>query len=472
MIPRVVAAGLGPAGPDLMTAATLDALARIPHRWLRTGRHPAASAVPDAATFDVLYEGSTTLEEVYQRIVEDLVEAAAAHGEVLYLVPGSPVVAERTVQLLRDDPRVEVDVLPAVSFLDLAWSRLGIDPVASGVRLVDGRCFAEEAAGERGPLLVAQCDSAFVLGDLKLSVDEPPATVTVLQRLGLPDEVVLQVTWEELDRAVEADHLTSVWIPELAVPVGRELVRFDELVRTLRQRCPWDREQTHASLTRHLLEEAYEAVEAIEGLEEPGGPEHLEEELGDLLFQILFHTTLAAEKGWFTVADVARGIHDKLVRRHPHVFGSVDAATAGEVVANWDRIKAEEKGRASVMEGIPSALPSLLHAAKVQRRAASLGFDWATVEGAYPKVAEELEELKAEPSQDELGDLLFAVVNVARHLDLDPEAALRGATAKFKDRFTAVEALAAARGLDLGALDLPGLDALWEEVKAAGRRGP
>jgi tetrapyrrole methylase family protein/MazG family protein len=471
---RVVVGGLGPAGPDLLTAATLDAVGRVPRAFLRTARHPAAAAVPHAASFDDVYERASTIDDVYAGIVDALVEAAAREGEVLYLVPGSPSVAERTVELLRADGRVAVEVLPALSFVDLAWDRLGVDPVAAGARLVDGRRFAQEAAGERGPLLVAQCDSSLVLSEVKLAVDDPPATVTVLQRLGLPDEAVREVAWHDLDREVEADHLTSLWIPALAAPVGRELVAFAELVRTLRQRCPWDREQTHATLTRHLLEEAYETVEAIEALGDPPAAEgmaHLEEELGDLLFQVYFHATLAAEEGHFTLADVARGISDKLVSRHPHVFGTVQADTPGEVMRNWDRIKTEQKGRASVMDGIPSALPSLLHAAKVQRRAASLGFDWASVEGAYPKVSEELEELRAEPSEEELGDLLFAVVNVARHLDLDPEAALRGATVKFRDRFAAVEALARDRGLDLAALDLAGLDALWDEVKAAGRTG-
>ncbi|MFP5376947.1 MAG: nucleoside triphosphate pyrophosphohydrolase [Acidimicrobiia bacterium] len=470
MTPRVVVGGLGPAGPDLLTAATLAAVARAPRAFVRTARHPAAAAVPRAVPFDAVYEEAHTLEEVYASIVDALVEAAGEEGEVLYLVPGSPSVAERTVELLRADARVVVEVLPALSFVDLAWDRLGVDPVAAGARLVDGRRFAQEAAGERGPLLVAQCDSALVLSEVKLAVDDPPPSLTVLQRLGLPDESVREVAWHDLDRVVEPDHLTSLWIPSLADPVGRELVAFAELVRTLRQRCPWDREQTHASLTRHLLEEAYEAVEAVEALDGAGaaGMAHLQEELGDLLFQVCFHATLAAEAGHFTLADVARGIHDKLVSRHPHVFGAVRADTAGEVMANWDRIKAEEKGRASVMEGIPAALPSLLHAAKVQRRAASAGFDWESVDGAYPKVAEELEELRADPSEDELGDLLFAVVNVARHLGLDPEAALRGATVKFRDRFSAVEALARRRGLDLASLGLDAVDALWDEVKAAG----
>lgn len=469
MTARVVVAGLGPAGPELLTAATTEAIRRIADQFLRTNRHPAAAAAPRALSFDSLYEQAATFDEVYVGIAEALVAAAlgAPSGEVLYLVPGSPVVAEHTVELLRTDERVELVVLPAVSFLDLAWARLGVDPLAAGVRLVDGRRFAEEAAGERGPLLVAQCDSALVLSDVKLAVEDPPASVTVLQRLGLPDEAVFEVAWEDLDRVVKPDHLTTLWIPSLAAPVGRELVRLAELVRTLRERCPWDREQTHASLTRHLLEEAYETVEAIESLD--SGPEsmaHLEEELGDLLFQVYFHATLAAEEGHFTLADVAQGLHDKLVHRHPHVFASVQADTAGEVEANWDRIKTAEKGRESVMDGIPSALPSLLHAAKVQRRAASIGFDWESVEGAYPKVTEELDELRADPSEEELGDLLFAVVNVARHLGFDPESALRGATAKFRRRFATVEIQSRQRGSDPATLDQ-----LWEEAKALEVKG-
>lgn len=454
MTPRVVVAGLGPAGPDLLTVATQAAVERIPHRFVRTTRHPVT--VPGAMSFDSLYESARSLDDVYLAMVETLVAAAAEHGEVLYLVPGSPAVAERSVALLRDDERVEVAVLPALSFLDLVHARVG-----AGARLVDGHRFAVEAAGETGPLVVSQCDSRVVLSDIKLAVDDGPL-VTVLQRLGLPDEAVFEVAWDDLDRAFEPDHLTTLFVPGLASPVAAELVRFAELVRTLRERCPWDREQTHRTLTRHLLEETYETLEAIEA----GDPAHLCEELGDVLFQVFFHATLGAEAGEFDLADVARGIHDKLVRRHPHVFGAVEADTAHAVVANWEQIKKAEKGRSSMMDGIPGDLPSLLHAHKVQRKAASVGFDWPSVDDVYPKVAEELAELRADPCDEELGDLLFAVVNVARHLDIDPEAALRGATAKFRDRFRGVEALAAERGIDMAGAGLDVLDALWDEVKA------
>ncbi|MEO6120926.1 MAG: MazG family protein [Acidimicrobiales bacterium] len=431
MTSRVVVAGLGPAGPDLVPVATHSAAQRVEQVFLRTARHPAASAfVAGATTFDDVYEKAASLPAAYRSMVEKLTAAAARHGEVLFLVPGSPSVAERTVELLRGVPDIAVEVIPAPSFLDLAWDRLGIDPVRSGVRLVDGQRFAEEAAGERGPLLVAQCDSVEVLSDIKLAVDDhtggadgpPPGPVTVLQRMGLQDESVYQVDWADLDRAVVPDHLTTLWVEELAAPVGRELVAFGELVRTLRQRCPWDREQTHQSLSRHLIEEAYETVEAIDS----GDPDHLAEELGDVLFQVFFHARLAAEAGQFTVADVARGISDKLVRRHPHVFADVTADTPAEVTANLEAIKGAEKGRVSVMDGIPAALPSLLHALKVQRRAATAGFAWSAA---------------ADRSADApLGDRLFALVDAAHQADIDPEAALRRTTRAFLDRFLAWEA--------------------------------
>jgi tetrapyrrole methylase family protein/MazG family protein len=482
---RIVVVGLGPGAPGLLTAETMAAIDGIAVRFLRTSRHPSAGAVPDGRSFDWVYEQASRLDEVYQSIVGILIEAAQEHGEVLYAVPGSPVVGERTVELLQGDSRVEVAILAAMSFLDLAWARLSIDPLALGVRLVDGHRFTTEAAGERGPLLVAQCDSQAVLSDIKLAVDHDVAagatpSVTVLQRLGLPDEAVFTVAWDELDRTVDPDHLTSLWIPVLASPVAAELVRFDELVHTLRARCPWDQEQTHQSLKRHLLEETYEVLEAIEGLGvDFEGADHLEEELGDLLFQVFFHATLAGEEGLFDLADVARGIRNKLVHRHPHVFGDVEARTAGQVMRNWEQIKQLEKGRQSVMEGIPSHLPALMYAHKAQRKAASVGFDWNGVDGAWPKIAEEMAELEAAVAavagpevssgevEEELGDLLFAVVNVARHLDVDPESALRLATAKFRDRFMAVERLAADRGLELRSLDLAALDALWDEVKAS-----
>jgi len=451
-LPTVVVVGLGPAGPELVTPATTGALSRVPVRFVRTRRHPAATIVADARSFDDVYERAERLEEVYPAIVESLVGAAAEHGEVLYAVPGSPAVAERTVELLRGDDRVTLEILPAMSFLDLVWARLGVDPVTAGVRIVDGQRFAVDAAGSRGPLLVAQCDSVEVLSEVKLALDagiEPcldaRAEVTVLHHLGLPDELVRTVPWTELDRVVEPDHLTSLWIPVLAAPVTGEVERCVELVATLRRECPWDREQTHTSLTRHLLEETYEVLDAIDALDPDAGTgyEHLAEELGDLLFQVLFHATLAAEAGQFTLADVARTVHDKLVVRHPHVFppgGGERVAVSGpdDVVRNWERIKQTEKGRESIFDGIPNHLPALLYALKVQRKAATLAD--AGVEVAAPRPLDEAVSAAAErPDPATVGELLFSVVALAGRHGVDPEAALRAAAVHHRDTTRARE---------------------------------
>jgi len=503
--PRIVVVGLGPGSHDHVTIETREAIARAEHRYLRTAIHPSAGLVPDATTFDHLYDAADTFDDVYTDIATSLIRAADEHGEILYAVPGSPLVLERTVRYLREAQQadeVELVVLPAMSFLDVAWARLGVDPVEAGVRLVDGHEFATAAAGERGPLLVAHTHANWVLSDIKLAVDEAAGdeAVTILHALGTPDEQIVEVAWADLDRTIDADHLTSLWIPNLAAPVGAAYVRFHALTRTLREQCPWDIEQTHDSLIPHLLEEAYEVVDAIHALDDhalddgettaaatdsidPDSTDpdaDLIEELGDLLYQIEFHATIAEQEGRFTIADVANGIHDKLVRRHPHVFGDLvgnDLDTA-EVLSNWDDIKRHEKSRTSVFDGIPRSMPALAYAAKVGSKASKVGFDWPDVGGAFPKIAEETAELHEamhHPDDDEsgdaarlgeLGDLLFAIVNVARHLRIDPELALRAAADKFRARFEGVERLARERSIELRGADLATLDALWDEVKA------
>ncbi|MGI8755832.1 MAG: MazG family protein [Acidimicrobiales bacterium] len=454
--PRIVVVGLGPGDPALVTAGTLAAIEAHPTRFLRTARHPSVYLVGEAASFDHHYDQADTFEEVYQRIVVDLVAAARQHGVVLYAVPGSPRVLERTVDLLvaaaERDGGFEVEVVPAMSFVELAWVRLGIDPYERGVRLVDGHRFALAAAGERGPLLVAHCHNRRVLSDIKLAVEEGPSEpVVVLQRLGLPEEAITTVAWADLDRTVEPDHLTSIYVPALAVPVAGEVAAFVDLVATLRAECPWDAEQTHRTLSRHLVEETYEVLEALDEVGD-GGPDtdpvayaHLEEELGDLLFQIVFHSTLATEAGAFGLAEVARGIHEKLVHRHPHVFsrqteGLVEVAGADDVVANWEQIKKAEKGRTSVFDGIPKDLPALLYALKVQKKAQALGVDLTE---AVPSLGEAASLVAGDgQAVDEgaIGSVLMAAVATARTAGVDPESALRTAATHLRVRAASREA--------------------------------
>jgi tetrapyrrole methylase family protein/MazG family protein len=482
MTARVVIVGLGPGPRNTVTQATLEAIERIDVQFVRTKRHPTADLMPRATSFDSLYDTLPTFEDVYREITEAVVAAALQHGEVLYAVPGSPLILESSVAQLRADSRIEVHVLPALSFLDLAWEALGIDPVNAGVRLIDGHRFALEASGERGPLLVAQVHADWVLSDVKLSHESANGNepVVLLHHLGLPDQRVEHTTWQELDRVLPADHLTTLYIPQMAEPVAGELARLHQLARTLREQCPWDREQTHDSLIKHLIEETYEVVDAIEALDadDPATDEAFIEELGDLLYQVEFHATIAEQQGRFSMADVARSIHDKLVRRHPHVFGDVVANSANDVVQTWDEVKREEKksvdgAASSTFTGVAKSGPSLQYATKIQKRAADVGFDWPNADGAFEKIIEESAEIRQavalnsdpETVRMELGDLLFSVVNLSRHLGHDAEQALRGASDKFRHRFEQVEQLALSRGIDLTNAPLEQLDALWDEVK-------
>lgn len=483
---RVVAVGLGPAGADLLLPRARQAIERIPVRFARTARHPAVDDLRaegiEFDSFDDLYAAAERLEEVYAGIVERLVEAAGIHGEVLYAVPGSPAVAERSVALLLGS-QVEVEMVPGLSFADLAWSRLGVDPLA-GARVVDGREIEDTPV--TGPLLIAQCDSLLVLSQVKLALLErfrPETPVVVLQRLGLPDEAVVTVPLVELDRSVEPDHLTSVFVeagPEdAAAEAAAEFARFVAVVERLRAPggCPWDAEQTHRTLVRYAIEEVYELVEALEALpaEAPGGEvdahayRRVEEELGDVLAQVVIHATLAREAEAFTVGDVVRRVREKLVRRHPHVFGEAVVEGAEEVTRNWERIKRDEKGTGSLMAGLPGHLPALLYAHKLFRKAASGGLPLMTEAEAARAAVEAVGRLEAagtDEAEHWAGEALAALTLLARHKGFDAEAALRGWAGRFRRRFQAMERLAAERGVAPEALAPEEAGALWVEAGA------
>lgn len=259
-----------------------------------------------------------------------------------------------------------------------------------------------------------------------------------------------------------------------------EMQSLVETIWRLRQPdgCPWDRKQTHESIGKNMIEEAYEALDCIEA----GDEAHLREELGDVLMQVVLHAQIAADAGAFTMADVARDINDKLIRRHPHVFGECSADSADEVLAIWDSVKLAEKGAKDadaaeagerpegLLEGVPRSLPALMEAQKVSRKVASAGFEWETVADVWDKVAEERAEFEAEAPgtaerELEFGDLLFALVNVARKEGIDAESALRASTAKFRERWAAMENVAYEGGVSLESLTTEQLDSLWDKVK-------
>jgi tetrapyrrole methylase family protein / MazG family protein len=474
--PRVVVVGLGPAGADLLLPAARAALERVPVRFVRTARHPAVLDLArdgiDLEPLDLLYDQADDFDTVYAAIADRVVETARERGEIVYAVPGSPTIAERSVELVRA-AGIDVELIPGISFVDLAWWRLGIDPM-HGARVVDARAFAIDAAGSSGPMLIAQSDSQLVCSEVKLALlGSLPAEheVTVLQRLGLPDERIFTVALADLDREVEPDHLTSLFVDTGDTAVGPELARLLALTERLRGPggCPWDAAQTHHSLRRHVLEEAYEVVEAIELLpaEAPAGEipigayDALEDELGDLLFQVMIQSVLASEAGAFTVADVARGVHAKLVRRHPHVFGDVRVRDASEVVSNWEQIKKTEHDDQSLVAGVTAGLPALIAAQKLFRKGASIGLE---PDIDLADAVRRLSDADRAAVEVALGTVLAAAAAVGREHDIDAESALASWARRYKDRFRAMEQLAIDAGVDLASASPSQVRELWEQA--------
>lgn len=465
-------AGLGPGPADLLTIEVRQLLGSGMPVILRTRHHPCIAEVDPGQQFrdcDDLYAAGASFEDVYAAIARRVLDAAAG-GNVVYAVPGHPLVAERSVSELMAQAvsaGVEVTIHPGLAYVDVAAVALRMD--LGGIQLCDALDLRIDA---QRPALVSQVYSREVATALKLALlDIYPAEhpVTVLSALGTSDESVRGVPLSELDHR-PLGYLDTVYVP--ALEAIEDLRRFDGLYAVVERLhapdgCPWDREQTHESLRPHLLEESYETLEAIDS----DAPERLAEELGDLLLQVLMHAAVANRLGRFTFADVAEHIARKLIRRHPHVFGEATAKTAEEVWQSWEALKKAEKPGASILDGVPATLPALAASQSIQGRARRIGFDWPDVDGPLAKLVEEVEEFaragSVDEREDEFGDILFVLANIGQRMGVDAEQALRGANEKFRRRFRTVEELAAGRGVDLKDLDLAGLDALWDEAKAA-----
>lgn len=481
MTGHITVLGLGPAGLDRLRPREFDLLTNPEVSVIvRTAEHPAAAELAElrpVATCDDLYEAGDDFDGVYGAIVDRVIDAARS-GNVIYAVPGSAVVGERAVSRLTaaaEAASIPCDLVPGESFIDEACAAVGVDPIADGLQVLDARNLPDPLPLHL-PSFITQIDSSFVAGEVALALGRTlpdSAEIVLLDRIGDADGVALAMTIADLSRAATGPRST-LFVP--AAEVG--WLGLIATNRVLRAECPWDAKQTHHTLVSHLIEETYETVDAIGALsvEAPSGEDDLgayavlEEELGDLLLQIVFHATLAAEAGAFDVDEVAEGIRRKIVHRHPHVFGDVVADEVGEVLANWEELKNAEKRRESLMDDIPTVLPGIARADKIQRRVASVGFDWPNDEPVFAKVEEELGELRdvrtdRDRATAEFGDLLFAAVNLARHLDIDPEIALARANDTFVDRFRVVEQLAADENVRLRDCDLAELDRLWEIAK-------
>lgn len=474
--------GLGPGNPQHLTRAAWEWLNQITEVYLRTIHHPLVPALPPhlrIRSFDEFYTQNETFEGVYQQIVERVLELGQSSSGVTYAVPGHPFVAEVTCpEIVRRAGAmgVPVQVIEGLSFLEPTFTALGVDPFPQ-MTLVDalelGMAY-HPTFPPSVPVLITQIYSREVAANVKLTLNEvypDNYPVRLVHAAGTEHQVVEDLPLYEIDRSSQIGLLTTLYLPPMAKETSFE--EFQALIAHLRspEGCPWDREQTHQTLRTNLLEETYEVLTALDA----DNPATLREELGDLMLQIVLHAQIASEFGEFKMTDVLAGIHRKIVRRHPHVFGNIKLDSADRVVRNWEALKAAER-RANgeheikgLLEGVPKALPALSQAQAYQARAARVGFDWSEIAPVVEKVREELEELlhagNGEEREAELGDLLFAVVNLARWYKVDAESALRRTNERFYRRFTYIEEKARQSGRDLHQMSLEEMDVFWEEAK-------
>jgi len=502
---RLTIVGLGPGIWDLLTVEAVETLRSAGEVYARTAVHPTLAPIRDHLagvtihTFDDLYESESSFAAVYAAIVDRIENLARRPQGVVYAVPGSPSVGETTVRLLleRLDGRIPIRIVQGLSYVEPVLAATGATD-AHWIELLDATEVAlmasENALGEvpgvderlpwrapipTVPLVASQLYNRETAGAVKLWLgryypDEHP--VDLVTAAGTPNATTRRIGLYELDRQDGIDHLTTLYVPPLGENENvRTFAGLMNLTRTLRAPggCPWDRDQTHATLKPHLLEEAYEVMEALDAED----PEMLAEELGDLLLQVTIHSQVAAEAGEFTIEDVIGGIVTKLIGRHPHVFAELELESAKAVLENWETFKQREKPkRSSILEQIPRSLPALPQSSLIQKRASSVGFEWPDVDAVLNKVVEEIDELRhavdsnaaKERQREEFGDILFALVSVARHLHIDAEEALRLANRKFTARFQYVESRVGALGKSLRDLPPDELDAFWQEAKALG----
>ncbi len=477
--------GLGPGRINQLTLEAWQLLTEASELYLRTCRHPTVAGLPPHLqwhSFDALYDQAEDFEHVYDAIASQVVQLAQRPQGVIYAVPGHPLVGEATVTRilnLAEQAGINARVIGAPSFIEPVLEALRLDAMG-GLQIFDALDLASmhhPPLNPDVPAIVGQLYSRQIAAEVKLTLmnqypDEHP--MTILQAAGTPSQRSESLPLYELDRR-DYDHLTTLYVPPLAQPGGLEM--FQDTIARLRapDGCPWDREQTHQTLSRNLMEEAFEVLQVLDA-DDAGA---LCEELGDLLLQIVLHSQIAVESGEFSMAQVVAHIDAKIKRRHPHVFGNIQVSGVDDVISNWEAIKQGEREQAnhqaatnkSILAGVPAALPALAQAEAYGERAARLGFDWPNIAGVLDKVNEELRELEqtteAQARTAEFGDLLFALVNVARWLGIDPEAALRQANAKFASRFQGVEEQARAQGRALPQMSLDEMEQLWQAVKAA-----
>ena len=476
--------GLGPGAYEALTIGALKELKNNKNIYFRTEKHPTVDFLKDEGikfeSYEHAYEKYDSFDDVYKYIAEDLITKIKDDEDLIYAVPGHPLVAEKSVinliELCKEN-NIQYEVLPAVSFVDAMMEALQVDPI-EGVKIIDAFDMKNQILDKRVGTIITQVYNNFIASEVKLRLlegYEDDTEIIFVRAAGVEGlESIRKIPLYELDWQEDIDYLTSIYIPK-DLGNKKDFQDLLDIIETLRNPggCPWDREQTHESLKSALLEECYEVIDAIENEDEDA----LIEELGDVLLQVVFHASIGKEDGYFDIMDVIGGISNKMINRHPHVFGNEEANTSEQVLVNWDEIKKEEKGIKTLteeMQNIAKSLPAATRAYKVQKKAKKVGFDWDDVNCAMDKVKEELNEIKEVYNcedksiiEGEVGDLLFACINVARFLEVDGELALDKTIKKFIKRFSYIENEAIKNNKNLKDMTLEEMDKLWEEAKAS-----
>lgn len=477
--------GLGPGNIDLITKQTWDLITQSEKIYLRTAQHPAVAGFPkqvEKISFDEYYQKFDDFEDVYSGIVNKVIELAQEESSIIYAVPGHPYVAESTSPLIVKKAKqlqIPVRVLEAVSFMEPIFTALEIDPFSS-ITLIDafdvGNANFPQFPPNR-PVIVSQIYSRMIASEVKQTLmevfpDEHP--VILIHAAGTKQQSIERIPLYEMDRSKNIGILTSLYIQPLEQFSSFE--EFQEIIAHLRapDGCPWDKEQDHQTLRPHLLSETYELIAALDD----DDPDHIKEELGDLLLQIVLHAQIGAEYGEFTMSEVIKGISEKLIRRHPHVFSQVKVDGVDHVLTNWEKIKETERANNGkkedngILSGVPKDYPALAQAQEIQNRAARVGFDWGSVEPVIQKVHEEINEITHAPDSDsrlgELGDLLFAIVNLIRWYEGDAESILRETNLRFRKRFNFIETKVKKANKSMKDFSLEELDDFWDEAKKSG----
>ena len=478
----ITVVGLGPGSKNALTIGVLDVLKNNSNIYFRTEKHPNVDYLKSLGvkfeTCDKFYEKYDSFDDIYKAIAEELIKIHEEKGDLVYAVPGHPLVAEKSVTLLLnlcEEKGIESKLMPSVSFIDAVIESLKLDPI-EGVKIVDAFDIKEQIMDKRIGMVITQVYNKFIASETKLALCEyykDDTDIIFVRAAGVEGlESIRTIKLYDLDRQDDIDYLTSIYIPKKP----NETKDFQDLLNvmeTLRgeEGCMWDLEQTHESLKKYLIEECYEVIEAIDEEDD----EKLIEELGDVLLQVVFHAQIGKEDGYFNINDIVECVTNKMISRHPHIFSDVKVKSSKEVLDNWDDIKKKEKNMESYtdeLKHVPRCLPGLMRAEKVQRKAGKVGFDWNDVEPAMEKVLEELQEIKdvykggdVSRIQEEVGDLIFATVNIARLLDIDPEFAVNYTIDKFIKRFQFMEESGIQKGLDMKSMTLEEMDALWNEAK-------